>query len=206
MPNSQDIVNDSLFSNHNEEQSEYENETSILTSEYSDNNIVAEVSLDPSQMLKDIRRKHCNRLIIAQLNINSLRTKFESLSFMIKDNIDILLTSETKIDTLFPTAQFHIEGFTIYRCDRDANGGGLLLYVREDIPSTLLNIDCSIERFYVESIIRKKKWLIYSSYNSNRNLISNHLREIGKKIYLNSSKYDNFILLGILILSQVSNP
>ena len=115
---------------------------------------------------------------------------------MIKDNIDILLISETKIDTSFPTAQFLIEGFTIYRRDRDANGGGLLLYVREDIPSTLLNIDCSIEGFYVELIIRKKKWLIYSSYNPNRNLISNHLREIGKNIDLNSSKYDNFILLG----------
>lgn len=137
---SQEIVSDSLFSNHNEELSEHKNETSVLTSDYSDNNIVTVVSLDLSQTLKNIHQKHCNRLIIRQLNINSLRNKFDSLSSMIKDNIDILLISETKIDTSFPTAQFLIEGFTIYRRDRDANGGGLLLYVREDIPSTLLTL------------------------------------------------------------------
>ena len=70
-------------------------------------------SFDPSKVLYNIRQKHSNRLIIAQLNINSLRNKFSTLSAMIKNNIDILLLSETKIDTSFPTAQFHIDGFTI---------------------------------------------------------------------------------------------
>ena len=46
---------------------------------------------------------------------------------MIKDNVDILLTSETKIDSSFPTAQFHIDGYIIYRRDRN----GLLLYIRD---------------------------------------------------------------------------
>ena len=36
---------------------------------------------------------------------------------MIKDNIDILLISETKIDSSFPTVQFHIDGYTIHRRD-----------------------------------------------------------------------------------------
>ena len=55
------------------------------------------------KVLKNIRQKHSNRLVIAQLNINSIRNKFTSLSNMIKDNIDILLISETKIDSSFPT-------------------------------------------------------------------------------------------------------
>ena len=50
---------------------------------------------------------------------------------MIKDNVDILLTSETKIDSSFPTAQFHIDGYIIYRRDGNENGGGLLLYIRD---------------------------------------------------------------------------
>ena len=49
---------------------------------------------------------------------------------MIKNNVDILLISEAKIDSSFPRAQFHVDGFTIYRCDRNENGGGLLLYMR----------------------------------------------------------------------------
>ena len=64
---------------------------------------------------------------------------------MVKDNVDILLISETKIDSSFPTAQFDMNGFTTYRRDRNINGGGIILHVREDIPSSLLKIDTSIE-------------------------------------------------------------
>ena len=64
---------------------------------------------------------------------------------MIKDNIDILLISETKTDPSFPTEQFYINEFTIYRCDRNINGGAILLYVRDDIPFDILSIDKSVE-------------------------------------------------------------
>ena len=148
------------------------------------------------KVLKNILQKHSNRLVIAQLNINSIRNKFTSLSNMIKDNIDILLISETKIDSSFPTVQFHIDGYTIHRRDRNENGGGLLLYVREDVPSTLLKTDSEIEAFYVELNVRKKKWLLCCSYNPSKNSITNHLVEIGKNNDLFSSKYENFILLG----------
>ena len=97
-------------------------------------------------------------MIIAQLNINSLRNKFDSLVRMLYNNLDILLTSETKIDFSFPTALFQIEGYTTYRLDRNTNGGGILLYIPEDIPSTLLNSDISIESFSIEINVRKKKW------------------------------------------------
>ena len=43
--------------------------------------------------------------------------------------MDILMTSETKIDDNFPQSQFFIEGFSIsYRLERDSNGAGILLY------------------------------------------------------------------------------
>ena len=129
------------------------------------------------------------------MNINSLRNKFASLSTMIKDYVDLLLISETKIDSSFPTAQFHIDGYTIHRRDRDENGGGLLLYVREDVPSALLKTDSEIEAFYVELTIRKKKWLLCCSYNPNKTFITKHLAEIGRNRDLFSSKY-NLILLG----------
>ena len=153
---------------------------------------------DPFEKLKNTRLKNPNRLIIAQLNINSLRNKFDSLVRMLHNNLDILLISETKIDSSFPTTQFQIEGYTTYRLDRNTNGGGILLYIREDIPSTLLNSDMSIESSYIEINIRKKKWLLVCTYNPNKNLISNHLKEIGKNLDNYSSKYDNFILLADL--------
>ena len=96
--------------------------------------------------MENIRHKNINRLIIAQLNINSLRKKFESLQHLINKNIDVLLISETRIDSSFLSVQFYLEGYaTPNRIDRNANGGVILMYVREDIPSKLLNTDLSIE-------------------------------------------------------------
>ena len=62
--------------------------------------------------LKAIRLKNNNKLIIAHLNINSLRNKFEFPISLIKDNIDVLMISETKLDESFPTSQFTINGFS----------------------------------------------------------------------------------------------
>ena len=87
---------------HNEVLSENEDEVSILCSEYyyNDNNIKNDlVDIEPVKVLNNIRQNHFNRLVIARLNINSLRNKFASFSTKIKDYVDLLLISETKIDS-----------------------------------------------------------------------------------------------------------
>ena len=54
------------------------------------------------------------------------------------------MISETKIDNSFPKMQFHIEGYCIYRLDRNKYGGGVLEYVQEDIPSKLIQMQSSV--------------------------------------------------------------
>ena len=99
-----------------------------------------------------------NKSIFAHLNIDSIPIKFDSLVTLVNKNIDDFLISETKIDSSFLTAQFHIEEYTTpYRLDRDMHGGGLLLFIREDVPFSLLNSDISIEGFFIELNLRKKK-------------------------------------------------
>ena len=77
----------------------------------------------------------------------------------IQDNIDILMIPETKIDASFPIGQFLLNSYsTPFRLDRNAHGGGILLYVREDIPSKLLLVEENlIEGFFVEINLRNKK-------------------------------------------------
>ena len=111
-----------------------------------------------------------------------MRNKLHSPAEILHSNVDILFISETKIDSSFPAAQFKIEGYTTYRLDRNSNGGGILLSVREDIPSILLNTELFIEGFCIEINIRKKKWLLVCTYNPNKNLTSEHLKEIGKNL------------------------
>ncbi len=104
--------------------------------------------------LKNIRLNNHNGLLIAYLNINSIRNKIDFLRPMVSEVVDILIIAETKIDNTFPTSQFTIEGFMKpYRYDRDRNGGGLLIYVRERAPvkeltplKTPKDIECGIIR------------------------------------------------------------
>ena len=80
------------------------------------------------KILDEIRTKYVKNLIIGHLNINSLVNKFDALSFMIKDKLDILVLVETKLDDSFPDKQFYIEGFRKpYRLDRNCHGGGVMI-------------------------------------------------------------------------------
>ena len=61
----------------------------------------------------------------------------------------ILVISDTKLDKNFPVGQFLIDGYNVlFRFDRNGNGGGILLYIREDIPLKLLSIYEDIEGFF----------------------------------------------------------
>ena len=93
------------------------------------------------ETLKKIQIKNVNRVAIGHININSIRNKFDMLSSMAKDNIDNLMVSEIKLDSSFPQAQFRIEGYAPpFRCDRKFHDRGVLLFVREDIPTKIIRI------------------------------------------------------------------
>ena len=144
--------------------------------------------------LKAFRLKNVNKLIIAHLNINSLRNNLEFLISLIKDNIDVLMISETKLAESFPTSQFMINGFsTPFRLDQNDKGGGIILYIRENIPSTLVSTESSqVEGIFVEINLRnKKKWLLCCSYNRKKDLIRQHLYALNKSIDVFTPKYDN---------------
>ena len=86
--------------------------------------------------LKNIRLSNVNRLIVAQLNINSLRNKLDALIGIVSGKLDIFVLTETKLNETFPKNQFLIDRFIPpFRLDRNGHGGGVMIYVREDIPS-----------------------------------------------------------------------
>ena len=53
--------------------------------------------------------------------------------------IDVLMISEIKISDSFSISNFVIDGSsTPYKLDRNSNGGGILISIRQDIPSCLI--------------------------------------------------------------------
>ena len=148
--------------------------------------------------LKDVRIKNLNRIVLAHLNISSLRNKFDLLTDQIKGNVDVLVISETKLDDSFPTGQFKIPGYASpSRLDRDENGGGIMVFVREDIPVKFLSSENKpIEAFFFELNFHKKKWLVCCSYNPSKNNISSHLEALRRSLDIYSALYKNTILVG----------
>ena len=93
------------------------------------------VDSDAFTVLKNIRMENLKNIIIGQLNINSLRNKFCDLVELVKGKLDILVITETKLDYTFPEKQFLIPGYKKpFRADRNKDGGGVIIFVREDIP------------------------------------------------------------------------
>ena len=84
-----------------------------------------------------------------------------------------------------------------YRLDRNSKGGGIILYVRKDIPSKLINFSCMIkEHFLVEINLTKQKWLIICNYNPHKTMVKGYLEYISKEVDSHSSTFENFLLLG----------
>ena len=110
------------------------------------------------------------------------------------------MISETKRDSSFPNAQLYMKSYSNqYRFNRNSKGRDIILYVREDIPSKLINSSCidhDKEYFLVELVLRKQKLQIICNYNPYKIMIKGYLEYISKDIDSHSSKYDNFLLSG----------
>ena len=95
------------------------------------------------------------------MNTNSIRNKLSSLKELISNNIDVLVIEETKLDETFPAKSFVIPGYKEpFRKDRNAHGGGIMVFIKEDIPSRKLpTIDgfADFEGLFIEINLRKSK-------------------------------------------------
>ena len=133
--------------------------------------------------LSSLGRKSLNRVILTQLNINSIRNKFDIPAERIKGKVDVLIVPKTKIDETFPSRKFNIEGFTPpYRLDRNCHWVGILIHIREDISPKLIEMNSSVKSISIELNLRKKKWLVNCSYIAKNSNIYDHLRRLGKSL------------------------
>ena len=71
------------------------------------------------------------------------------------------LPSETKVDSSFPSNQFVMEGFNFpFRLDRNSSGGGIMLFVMDEIFSKHLSQykpNSSVENIFVEINLQSKQ-------------------------------------------------
>ena len=127
-----------------------------------------------------------------------------SLAELIKGKLDILVITESKLDNTFPEKQFLIPGYKKpFRADRNKDGGGVIIFIREDIPCDILlkhSFRENIEAIFIEINLRKNKLLLVGTYHSKgpKYGVSDevYFQQIGLALDVYSSRFDKFLLAG----------
>ena len=90
----------------------------------------------------------------------------ESVYNMIWLYVWYFFISETKLGSTFTQAQFDAPGYNYYRKDRNCHGGGILAYIRSDLPARRHpDLEISrIESVIIEITIHSRKWTIICAY------------------------------------------
>ena len=149
--------------------------------------------------IKKLRIRNPNKIIIGNLNINSLPNKFEQLKDIVMQHTDILVLTETKLDNTFPKAQVLVNGFSeSCRLNRNRKWGGVMVYIREDIPSKLLDkhvFPYDIEGLFAELNFRKCKWLLFGTYHPSSQADIYYFENLDKAFDTYSS-YEKRLLIG----------
>ena len=82
--------------------------------------------------------------MLASLNIVLLRKHIHELEIILRDyNIDILTLNETRLEPLIDDKEVTIPSYKIYRNDRNKNGGGVAIYVKDDLPEPKVRLKSS---------------------------------------------------------------
>ena len=107
------------------------------SSEMSNNDVLTQCITE----MKNLRLRNVNKVIIGNSNINSLPNKFDqSRREIVLKYVDVLVIMETKSNLS-------------YRLDRNRNGGGIIIFIRNYIPSRMLTkhvFSDDIEGLFIE--------------------------------------------------------
>ena len=155
---------------------------------------------ETSQVLKQIKIKNINRVMIGHFNVNVFAAKLDAIKIIITGNIDIMVFGETKLDDSYPMAQLLIDGFgKPFRLDRNSYEGDLLINVRSDIPCKQRNkheFSNNIEGIFVEINIRKSIWLLLGTYHPQSQNKIFYFRNIRQALDMYTQNYDKIVLAG----------
>ena len=155
-----------------------------------------------------IKSEHPQNLFFGQLNVNSIRNKFDPVQEIIQNTFDTFLACETKMYSSFPNQQFCISEYRIFRKDRNAHGGWLLFYVNQDLNCKVLNkypTRQDLEILVLESKLSKTNRLVIGTYKPPSLSDIAFRSEICNILTFYRSTHDNILLMGDFNMTS-NNP
>ena len=120
--------------------------------------------------------------------------------------IDILSLNETRLSHDIPDSEVELPGFSLVRCDRNRDGGGVLLAVNNRINFTksLHDSDNKIEAVSVKIFLGTKTLVVSSIYRPPSADVSHHnnIIEYMEKVALSVS---NMVFMGDFNLNVLNS-
>lgn len=138
-------------------------------------------------------------LVLAHLNICSLRNKVHEIANICTTNgIHVLALTETHLDSKFGNSELAVDRYTLFRNDRNQDGGGVAFYIKDYIAvSQRDDLMCTgIEILWLQLHIPfNKPVLVGCCYRPPSSNIE-YLEKICENIDLVSAQNKDFFLLG----------
>ena len=150
--------------------------------------------------LYHLRKQYPKNIIISYLNINSIRNKLNDLKALVVDSVDILCIAESKLNESFLSSEIALDGFKKpYRLDVSATSGGLLIYVKVNLPSKVVNLydfNKDIQCVPIELNVANKRYVIFSIYRPPKQNLNFFLDRLSEGLDFYSKNYENICIIG----------
>ena len=129
------------------------------------------------------------------INIRSILPKIDELQHIVHYySIDCLSVNETLLNSSIPDGEISIKGFCLFRNDRDRNGGGVALYINENLSPCMINDNISSESVWVKVKVKYGHIIIGSIYRPPNSPVSYHDYIINDLDFISSFNYELIIM------------
>ena len=138
---------------------------------------------------------------VASLNVNSLLKHIDEIRIMLSNHVfDILVINESKIDPSIPDSEINIPSYKSIRKDRNRNGGGVVIYVRQQISFPDRNdlVSDSLEMICIEIERPHSKPFLLSAWYRPPNSELNIINEYELFLFKCDSESKEMIIMGDL--------
>lgn len=159
-------------------------------------------SRDVTMNMIKILANYKKGLTISHINAQSLNNKLDEFRIVFeKSNIDIVCVSETWLLSSTPNSLVCLDGYNLYRNDRVGNGGGVAIFIRNNISckvclksSNAINLnEKKIEYIFIEILSNGKKMLVGCVYRPNKRLA---FTDLFLELETVAVTYDDVIIAG----------
>uniref|UniRef100_A0A6P7GX41 Uncharacterized protein LOC114341776 n=1 Tax=Diabrotica virgifera virgifera TaxID=50390 RepID=A0A6P7GX41_DIAVI len=144
---------------------------------------------------------------VGHLNVRSLNTGFDEFTnYMMELDIDMLGLTETWLNSDMPSFTYRLPGYRFVRKDRLARGGGVALYIKNNIKFSLINLNFPFfEHIAIEFTVKNINYILINIYRPPSVSESVFLDQFEDLLGYVTVAHKNIIIVGDLNINFLSN-